>query len=338
MVTFCLLADEWVQLLGEGEELLAGSFASGTLRNLRCQWARFRTFCEYYGVRNRFPASIQLLVAYMAWLCRTVKSQDTVRNYVHGLKVLHSLQGMDVSNFSDITVTLALRGVDRRLRYTPRRAQPITPGMLTRMVANLDKFSPTDATTRALFLMSFFLFLRKSSTVSNSVRGFDGAKQLVRGDCKRKGGILFVYSKWSKTNQFGKRSHGVPLLPLKDSPLCPVAAYDNMCRLVPGVDTDPAFCSVVDGVRKPLTYAVFQRRLKASVTAIGLDPDRFSTHSFRRGGATLAFRAGIAGDTIKILGEWRSEAYQVYLECPIEVKAAASNLFREAVLARANNF
>jgi len=332
------VSDDWSLLLEEGNQLLSGSFAAGTLRNLRSQWASFRTFCEHYGVRNRFPASIQLLVAYMAWLCRTIRSQDTVRNYVHGLKVLHSLQGMDVSNFTNLTVTLALRGVDRRLRYTPRRAQPITPGMLTRMMERLDPESPTDATFRALFLLSFYLFLRKSSTVSNSVKGFDASKQLVRGDCKRKRGILFVYSKWSKTNQFGKRSHGVPLLPLANSPLCPVAAYDNMCRLVPAADTDPAFCTVVDGVRKPITYAVFQKKLKASTKAIGLDPKLFSTHSFRRGGATLAFRAGIAGDTIKILGDWQSEAYQVYLECPIEVKAAASNLFRKAVLARANNF
>jgi len=205
------------------------------------------------------------------------------------------------------------------------------------MVDGFDDGSPSDATFKALFLISFFLFLRKSSTVSNSVRGFDASKQLVMGDFKVRRGILFVFSKWSKTNQFGKRSHGVPLLPLADSPLCPVAAYISMCRLVPGAGTDPAFCQVIGGVSKPLTYAIFQRKLKASIKSIGLDPRLFSTHSFRRGGATLAFRAGIAGDTIKILGDWQSEAYQVYLECPIEVKAKASDLFRRAVLARANN-
>jgi len=82
---------------------------------------------------------------------------------------------------------------------------------------------------------------------------------------------------------------------------------------------------------------VFQKKLKAAVRAIGLDSRRFSTHSFRRGGASLAFRAGITGDTIKVLGDWQSEAYQVYLECPIEVKAAASDLFRKAVLARSSD-
>jgi len=110
-----------------------------------------------------------------------------------------------------------------------------------------------------------------------------------------------------------------------------------MCRLVPGADTDPAFCFVSDGVRKPVTYAVFQRRLKSTIRSIGLDSRLFSTHSFRRGGATFAFKAGISGDTIKILGDWQSEAYQVYLECPLEVKAAASDKFRRAVLAAISN-
>jgi len=107
-----------------------------------------------------------------------------------------------------------------------------------------------------------------------------------------------------------------------------------MCKLVPGEVSDPAFCFLVGGVRTPVTYAGFQRKLKSSIRQIGLNAALFSTHSFRRGGASLAFKAGISGDTIKILGDWQSEAYQVYLECPIEVKAAASDLFRRAVLAR----
>ena len=82
-----------------------------------------------------------------------------------------------------------------------------------------------------------------------------------------------------------------------------------------------------------MTYGMFQRRLKATIRLIGLDSRLFSTHLFRRGGATLAFKAGITGDTIKILGDWQSEAYQVYLECPLEVKAATSDMFRKAVLA-----
>ena len=36
-------------------------------------------------------------------------------------------------------------------------------------------------------------------------------------------------------------------------------------------------------------------------------------HSFRRGGATFAFRAGTPAQFIKSQGDWASEAYLVYL-------------------------
>ena len=71
---------------------------------------------------------------------------DKVTNYVHSLKVLHSLQGLDISGFPD---------------------------------------------------------------------GKTGI-----------GGILCVYNKWSKTNQFGRRSHGFPLLPLNDRPWSNITCVD----------------------------------------------------------------------------------------------------------------
>ena len=36
-------------------------------------------------------------------------------------------------------------------------------------------------------------------------------------------------------------------------------------------------------------------------------------HSFRRGGATFAFRAGAPSEFIKAQGDWMSDAFLVYL-------------------------
>ena len=48
---------------------------------------------------------------------------------------------------------------------------------------------------------------------------------------------------------------------------------------------------------------------------MGVDnPSRFRGHSFRRGGATWAFRAGVPGELIQIYGDWASDAYKCYLE------------------------
>ena len=39
-----------------------------------------------------------------------------------------------------------------------------------------------------------------------------------------------------------------------------------------------------------------------------------SSHSFRRGGATWALSCGVPGGIVKLLGDWKSAEYLVYLD------------------------
>ena len=50
---------------------------------------------------------------------------------------------------------------------------------------------------------------------------------------------------------------------------------------------------------------------------LSLDPADFSGHSLRRGGATFAFQCGIPSELIKLQGDWRSDAYMLYLTLPL---------------------
>lgn len=44
---------------------------------------------------------------------------------------------------------------------------------------------------------------------------------------------------------------------------------------------------------KCITYPTFQKKLKSLIVEIGLDPDEYSTHSFRRRGTTTVFKAKV---------------------------------------------
>ena len=56
------------------------------------------------------------------------------------------------------------------------------------------------------------------------------------------------------------------------------------------------------------------RHLKGLLGAIGRAPERFSGHSLRRGGATLAFRLGLPMEQVMQHGDWRSLAVLEYNE------------------------
>ena len=80
---------------------------------------------------------------------------------------------------------------------------------------------------------------------------------------------------------------------------------------------DPLFCLPN---KKCMFYNKFQCKLKELVKQIGLNPDDFSSHSFRRGGSTFAFKAKVPADLIQLLGDWRSDAYKKYLALTFDDK------------------
>ena len=64
---------------------------------------------------------------------------------------------------------------------------------------------------------------------------------------------------------------------------------------------------------KFVNYAMFTSRLKKVLGKAGLNPDLFSGHSFRRGGASFLFSAGASQLMVQILGGWSSLVYTRYL-------------------------
>jgi hypothetical protein len=96
-----------------------------------------------------------------------------------------------------------------------------------------------------------------------------------------------------------------------------VAAVENMLVDTKNAPGDmPLFVFVRASHLTPLTHAVFVKQLKLLLVQCGFDAKKYSGHSFRRGGATLAFSCNVSPLLIKMQGDWRSEAYQAYVTIP----------------------
>ena len=64
-----------------------------------------------------------------------------------------------------------------------------------------------------------------------------------------------------------------------------------------------------------------------------LDPSHFSGHSLRRCGATFAFQFAIPAELIKLQGDWRSNAYMLYLSLPLADRLVLSNIVSDHISA-----
>ncbi|XP_035659582.1 uncharacterized protein LOC118404542 isoform X1 [Branchiostoma floridae] len=293
------------------------AFADGTWENLRTHLRTYLLFCTFYDIVP-FPAKVDTLETYAEFLSRSFRAPASIANYVSGIKTFHILFGLDTAAFSSMDLALLLRGLKKQMRHTPRQKLPFTPDVLLRIHEHLDTSDSFQATMWTVILLSFFTFQRKSNFVSK--HGFDPTKQFTIHDFVVYKGILLIRIRWSKTLQCAERVLYVPVMEIKNSPLCPVSAFCNMVRLNRNKNTSAAFVRPHRGRFVPLNQNIFDKAFKQILGRAGLSPARYSLHSGRRGGATFAFRAGVPIDLIRLQGDWRSDAYLLYLKVPLATR------------------
>ena len=138
---------------------------------------------------------------------------------------------------------------------------------------------------------------------------------------------LGSYIRATKTIQFKQRILSIRLPFIPNSPLCPVSALINHFRLNRLASSDFLFSvkSSPSLPTRPITYRNFASFLSKVITTLDLDSQSFSPHSFRRGGASFAFECNVPAELIKFQGDWRSDAYLVYLEMSSSQKRLAVN-------------
>ena len=312
------------------------AWAPGTLRNMQTQFDIYVKFCITFNY-TCLPASADTLCAFAQFLARDFKAPGSIKNYLVGVKWFHVLAGMETSQFDHVSLKLVQKGIARLKKHQPKQALPVTPEILEDIHKKLDLNLIDDASFWAALLFGFFLMARKSNLVPDTVSKFDSSKHLCRRDVLSSDNLILVSLKWSKTNQLGDRQHFVPLLTMHQSALCPVKAFNNLIRLVPGNPQDPLFCMRKDKKLVPLTYKVMQDKLKYLIGVSGRVPQAYSSHSLRRGGATFAAAAGVPRHCIQQVGDWKSDAVDQYLHSHLQSRVQAAQLMRDELYSSQNN-
>ena len=295
---------------------MRAAFRPGTRSNLRTQLKSYLLFCTYFR-KEPFPATSLQLRCYAQFISRTLKSPQSIQNYLSGIKTAHMLYGHSTSAFAEPDVKLTLSGISKSSTHTSLQRLPVTPQMLQQMHRHIDQQDELDVTIYAAILIMFFAFLRRSNIAPKSAKSFDKHRNLLRQDIIANDSGLEVIVRWSKTIQCSERVLSIPLVAIPSSPLCPVTAYKAMLRKIPASPKQPAFV-VHDshGRCLPLTQSQLTKRFDELISILDLDSKVYSLHSLRRGGATFARLSGASIDAIKTHGDWKSNAVELYIKIP----------------------
>lgn len=124
--------------------------------------------------------------------------------------------------------------------------------------------------------------------------------------------------KQSKTDPF-RQGHKL-CLGITGSSVCPISAILRHLA-VRGPRPGPLFVMANGDY---LTRQLFASQLSVVLEQASCSNKQYNTHSLRIGVATTAKEKGISDVHIKMLGRWKSNAYQLYIRTPQEELAKLS--------------
>ena len=304
--------ERWAVLTEAEQALIDKSKTQGTWKNIDQHVESYIDFCDGFD-KDAFPVRSDVLCKFITSLFLDGCKYSTIKNYLSSISTAMQLREFEPLEYP-LRVRLTLEGICRFTEQMSERAHPITALMLKRMSIHVDPRDEEQLVAWGAIVVGFHLMLRKSNLVPDSGREFDPSHQFTRISLREHRDSLIAHLSWSKTNQVGRPVY-LPLVP-NHTMACPVMIVKLIWQTIDAPDQAPLFSfhSKMHGGLIPLTYRDLQFWLKHWVGMIGTSPARYSCHSLCRGGASFAFTNNISADNIKLLGEWQSDSYQVYLD------------------------
>ena len=248
-------------------------------------------------------------------------SINTIKVYLAGVRQLHIRERHPPPATAEMAkLNQILRGIkiSQATSSQPARGKqrhPITPEILRRVKSRWQQEPPSQDRVMlwAAFLTCFFGFFRSGEICGPTAvsEGLGPTTELsvdsIAIDSIRDPRSVRIHLRRSKTDPF--REGASISLPRTNDDLCPVAAL--LSWLVHRGNSPGPLFRLQSGA--PLTRPRLVIELRKVLGEVGLEAEHFSGHSFRKGAATTAAALGIPDSQIKLLGRWKSTAFQRYL-------------------------
>lgn len=217
----------------------------------------FARFC-ILSKRPLAPTTVETFCEYATYLANSGVKVGSIRTYLSAIRTWFKLNDVADPTIDSFLLKTVLKGIKKAQAYLPNSKNPLTPVELLKIRVGLDWSSSRDRTLWAALVIGFWSFLRGSNLVPRSAAKFHADRHLSAENMKISDGQLFFSIKKTKTVQFNERVLVIPLMPVADSDLCPLAALLAMWELCPLSNVGPLFVFASNtGARSPLLHAKF---------------------------------------------------------------------------------
>ena len=303
-----------------------------TKKNLLCHLKAYEQFCRTYMV-DIFPCDNKQLCRFGQHLSHTFESPDAIGNYISGMRTCLALLGQEIPSAQDKQMQMFIQGLKRVMKHAIKQAAPMTPELLIR-ISKVVKFQdPVELVAWTATLLGFYMFLRRSNLVPDTMDTFNPEHQFRRADINLMGldKAMMCKIRWSKTIQYKQKVLRLPVLPANNKAVCPVFWTHYIVNRIPAGPQDPLLAVRIGNQLIPLSANQLIYRIRKWLLLLGEEATAYSLHSIRRGGATFAYQADMEGEMIKLLGDWASDCYKRYVDISIDKRYDSMKAFVEAL-------
>jgi hypothetical protein len=222
---------------------------------------------------------------------------------------VHVERGFDTSVFNDPRIELVLRGGKRVYGEGEKRLRlPLTAPILRRIVAEIKHDDFDSVNLKTALCVAFAAFLRSGEFTWDSWDSSSSQFHLSRRHVTiNRDNSATVILPASKTDPF-RKGVAIQLAPSQSS-ICPVRALRHLLDRFPRDPSHPLFSRTLG----PFSRQYIVDKVKELLPRAGISTLGFSGHSLRKGAAVSAAANGMSKDEIKLLGRWKSDAVDVYI-------------------------
>ena len=280
---------------------------SGTVRNYKFGWEKWKIWASQYDEVKVLPADPLYVAIYLLELFRAARTAAPIRLAFYAISWAHRLAGV-VDPTLSVLPKLVKEAAPRVLTGFSNKKDPITVSMLSKVVAKYGHLGANimDLRLAAMCLVSFAGFLR-----------YQELANLRFCDVQFCSGYMKLFLERSKTDVY--RDGVWVFVSQVNSSRCPVAMLRRYLSMAGFSGYSEAF--IFRGITRhkdvtkrrlkdknvPLTYSTARSLMLSALVGLGYDGSLFGTHSLRAGGATAAANNSIPDRLFRKHGRWRSD-------------------------------
>ena len=190
-------------------------------------------------------------------------------NYLSAIKSKLPILGLDVAGFADVRLKYYQKAIQMHAPIRVHLKKVIDIPLLRLIVRQCD-YTFMGQIYKALYLLSFYSFLRLSNLVPHAVSQYSPLKHLSGGDIILRPGKAIILDKWSKTMQTNDQVKLITVPRIPGSTLCPVSALSNLLSFIPKGANLPLFQIKVAQEWVPLTDSRVRRHFDSILARLQL--------------------------------------------------------------------